>query len=643
MSDNKKGEWQSDWAESAISNSSVPILWLSHDAHIIRFNQALIEFLDFTSEDFKSLTLFDLNEELTKKAWKKHWAILLKQKTLLIEAQLITNEGKYFQVELNFTLVEVGAIKHCFVMLRDLSEKMDAEAKLEEANFLLEKIVNERSDSSKVAVEALKNRQFAFDKLQKSEQKNQLILDFAGEGIYGLDTQGHTTFVNKAAARMIGWELKDLAGKSQHAILHHSKLDGSPYEVKECPIYAAFKDGKTYTVDDEVFWRKDGTSFPVEYTSTPIKDENDQLMGAVVVFKDITERKKAEQALKESNMDLQKAIVEVEQLKIRLEKENTYLQEEIKLSNNFEEIISQSKKFKKVLSQVEQVATTDATVLITGESGTGKELIARAVHNLSKRKNRPLVKVNCAALPANLIESELFGHERGAFTGALTKRVGRFELANGGTIFLDEIGEIPIELQSKLLRVLQEGEFERLGSSQTFKVDVRVVTATNRSLPDEIEKGTFREDLYYRLNVFPISIPPLRERREDVPLLVQHFLLKFGKKFGQKIKNVSKKVMADLMDYPWAGNVRELENVIERALIISKGNKLNLGESLPKTFGVSKKQKITTMEENERAHILKALEFTTWRVSGEKGAAKLLGMNRTTLEARMKKLGIERP
>ena len=643
MSDNKKDEWQIDWTESAISISRVPILWLSHDAQIIRFNQALLKILVYPSEDLESLTLFDLNEELTKKAWKEQWALLLKQKTLLIEVQLITKEGDPIDVELNFTLIEAGSRRHCFVMIRDLSEKMEADAKLEEANFLLEKIVTERSDSSKIAVDALKTRQFAFDKLQKSEQKNQLILDFAGEGIYGLDTQGRTTFVNKAAAEMIGWELKDLAGKSQHAILHHSKFDGSPYEVKECPIYAAFKDGKTYTVDDEVFWRKDGTSFPVEYTSTPIIDEKNQLMGAVVVFKDITQRKEAERSLKESNMDLQKALVEVEQLKIRLEKENTYLQEEIKLSNNFEEIISQSKKFKKVLAQVEQVATTDATVLITGESGTGKELIARAVHNLSDRKNRPLVKVNCAALPANLIESELFGHERGAFTGALTKRIGRFELADGGTIFLDEIGEIPIELQSKLLRVLQEGEFERLGSSQTFSVNVRVVAATNRSLPDEIDNGTFREDLYYRLNVFPINIPPLRERQEDVPLLVQHFLLKFGKKFGKNIKNVSKKVMADLMNYPWAGNVRELENVIERAMIISTGKNLDLGNSLTMHSEISKKRKIATLEDNERLHILKALEFTTWRVSGEKGAAKLLGLNRTTLEARMKKLNIERP
>jgi len=479
--------------------------------------------------------------------------------------------------------------------------------------------------------------------LEQLQKHYELILQSAGEGIYGLDSKGHTTFVNKAAAEMIGWELEDLMGKSQHDILHHTRPDGSHYPAKECPIYAAFKDGKVHTEDTEIFWRKDGSSFPVEYTSTPIKTDDGILLGAVVVFKDISQRKDDEQKLKTNNFQLQQALSEVEQLKTRLEKENEYLQHEIKLSHSFDEIISNSKKFKKVLAQVEQVAPTDATVLITGESGTGKELIARATHNLSKRKNRPLVKVNCAALPANLIESELFGHEKGAFTGALNQRIGRFELANEGTIFLDEIGEIPIELQSKLLRVLQEGEFERLGSSQTHKVNVRVITATNRDLQKEIEDGNFREDLYYRLNVFPVNVPPLRERIEDIPLLVNHFLSKFEKRFGKKVGIVTKKVMDDLMNYSWAGNVRELENVIERAVIISKGNKLDLGDSLPKIFGNTKKQKITTLEENERAYILKTLEFTTWRVSGQKGAAKLLGINRTTLEARMKKLNIQRP
>lgn len=478
---------------------------------------------------------------------------------------------------------------------------------------------------------------------EELKRHHELILQSAGVGIYGLDCQGHTTFSNKAAAEMIGWELEDLIGKTQHDILHHSKADGTPHHAKDCPIYTAFKDGQVRHVEDDVFWRRDGTCFPVEYTSTPIRDEAGKLLGAVVIFKDITQKKIAEKALHKANSDLQNALEEVKDLKKQLEQENEYLQQEIKLTHNFEEIISQSKKFKKVLQQVEQVAPTNATVLVLGESGTGKELIARAVHNVSNRSKRPLVKVNCAALPANLIESELFGHERGAFTGALSKKLGRFELADGGTIFLDEIGEIPIELQSKLLRVLQEGEFERLGNPRSIKVNVRVIAATNRELEKEIEKGTFRQDLYYRLNVFPILVPPLRERKEDIPLLVQHFVKKFARKCDNPISLITKKVINELTAYSWPGNIRELENIIERAMIISQGNKLELGSPLPKSAKLPKDQSLLTLEEVERSHILKALKFTNWKVSGERGAAKLLGLKRTTLEARMKKLEISRP
>ncbi|MCX8210177.1 MAG: sigma 54-interacting transcriptional regulator [Lewinella sp.] len=481
------------------------------------------------------------------------------------------------------------------------------------------------------------------EELQQLQRHYGLILQSAAEGIYGLSSQGHTTFVNRAAADMIGWELEDLIAKPQHDILHHTRPDGTHYPAHECPIYAAFKDGEVHTVDHEVFWRKDGSSFPVEYTSTPIKGENDELLGAVVVFRDITRRKENERKLEESNAELLHALTEVEKLKAQLEAENKYLRQELKLTHSFEEIISRSKELKKVLAQIEQVAATDATTLVLGESGTGKELIVRAIHNLSSRKDRPLVKVNCAALPANLIESELFGHEKGAFTGALNKRIGRFELADGGTIFLDEIGELPIELQSKLLRVLQEGEFDRLGSSTTNSVDVRVIAATNRDLPAEIGKGNFREDLYYRLNVFPIYVPPLRERREDIPLLVTHFVKKFEKKFGKEISTITKKVMDDLEQYHWTGNVRELENVIERAVIISQGPKLDLGDSLRPLPSAAKKQGLVSLAENERTHILKALAFTNWKVSGKQGAASLLDINRTTLEARMKKLDIQRP
>jgi formate hydrogenlyase transcriptional activator len=337
-----------------------------------------------------------------------------------------------------------------------------------------------------------------------------------------------------------------------------------------------------------------------------------------------------------------KVLMEREQA--RLKAENKYLQEEIKLNYNFEEIVSKSSGFQKVLQQVEKVASTDATVLILGESGTGKELLARAVHNISNRSKRPLVKVNCATLPSNLIESELFGHEKGAFTGAMDRKIGRFELADGGTIFLDELGELPIELQAKLLRVLQEGEFERLGNAKTLKVNVRVIAATNRNLQLAIEKKEFREDLFYRLNVFPITCPPLRERREDIPLLVKHFLQKFEGKMGKKITQVTGPVMDALCAYNWPGNIRELENLIERAMILSPGSELSYGEWLPsvKLPAGNLNTPMQKLEEVEKNHISEVLKQLNWKVSGENGAAKFLGLNPTTLEARMKKLGIKR-
>jgi formate hydrogenlyase transcriptional activator len=362
---------------------------------------------------------------------------------------------------------------------------------------------------------------------------------------------------------------------------------------------------------------------------------------------DITELKKVQESLK-------KSLDEVQLLKEQLEAENTYLQQEIKLNHNFEEIVSNSAVFRSVLEKVEQVAETDATVLILGESGTGKELIARAIHSVSNRGNRPLVKINCAALPSNLIESELFGHEKGAFTGAITQKVGRFELAHGGTLFLDEIGEMPLDLQSKLLRVLQEGEFERVGSSKTLKVDVRIIAATNRDLEASVDSKEFRTDLFYRLNVFPILSPPLRQRKEDIPFLVNHFCKKYGTRFNKKIQSVSKPVLEKLMAYDWPGNVRELENIIERGIIVSKGGVLEMGDWLPKvdkqTNPAAKRAndspptaaKKESMRDVEHQHILDTLEKTNWKIRGENGAAKILGLNPTTLEARMKKLGISR-
>jgi transcriptional regulator with GAF, ATPase, and Fis domain len=381
--------------------------------------------------------------------------------------------------------------------------------------------------------------------------------------------------------------------------------------------------------------RKNGELFPAESSISKLPLDGQLIL--TTILRDITERKKTEEKLKETHL-------EIKQLKNQLEAENIYLREEIKLNHNFEEIISQSKALKQILAKIEQVATTDATVLILGETGTGKELIARAVHFLSRRKERPLVKVNCAAIPVNLIESELFGHEKGAFTGALTRKIGRFELASGGTIFLDEIGDLPLDLQAKLLRVIQEGEFERLGNSQTTKVNVRIIAATNRDLHQALKNGEFREDLYYRLNVFPLNLPPLRDRKEDIPLLVHHFVNKFSTKLGKQIKTISHQVMKELQRYNWPGNVRELENIIERAVILSPNGSLKISESLeiPDT-NITSIENVDTLEELEKQHILKILEEHKWKIDGKQGAAKHLGLHPNTLRSRMRKQGIRRP
>jgi chemotaxis protein methyltransferase CheR len=335
------------------------------------------------------------------------------------------------------------------------------------------------------------------------------------------------------------------------------------------------------------------------------------------------------------------ALAEIQSLKEQLEAERAYLQEEIKLENNHERIVGQSDGLKYVLYKVEQIARSDTTVLILGETGTGKELVARAIHDLSLRKNKALVKVNCAALPANLIESELFGHEKGAFTGSHAKHIGRFEVANGGTFFLDEIGELPLELQGKLLRVLQDGEFERLGSTHTIKVDTRIIAATNRNLEEEVRKGRFREDLWYRLNIFPITMPPLRDRQDDIPLLVEFYVGKIAKRMGKTIEVIPTGVMDALQRYHWPGNIRELENVLERAVINSSGPKLRLADELKKPSKelctISK-----TLAAVERDYILQVMEQTKWKISGKSSAAEILGLDRSTLRARMSKLNIQK-
>ncbi|ALG67113.1 sigma-54 interaction domain-containing protein [Beggiatoa leptomitoformis] len=462
------------------------------------------------------------------------------------------------------------------------------------------------------------------------------ILLAAGEGIFGLDSIGNATFINPAALKMIGWSLEEIIGKPIHDMHHHSHADGSPYSREECPIYMAIRDGLIHHGDNEVFWRKNGTCFPVDYTSTPVYD-GDKVIGAVVVFQDITERRCAE-------LRLHQTLAEVQHLKEQLQAENHYLREEINTEHNFEEIIGHSAPLQKVLRQVSQVAPTDASVLIQGESGTGKELIARAIHNRSQRKDKPLIKVNCAAIAHSLVDSELFGHEKGAFTGALHQRIGRFELADGGTLFLDEIAELPLETQVKLLRVLQEQEFERVGSSHTLKVDVRIIAATNRDVTQLIHAGTFRQDLFYRLTVFPLYIPPLRERRDDIPLLIRYFLGKAAKKFGKNSCAINQEALTTLQQAYWHGNIRELQNALERAVIVAQSTLLTVDDFLlhPAPPVVENPAEIITLAEAERRHILHALTVTHGTIAGEKGAAALLDIHPNTLRSRMIKLGIHR-
>ena len=379
--------------------------------------------------------------------------------------------------------------------------------------------------------------------------------------------------------------------------------------------------------------------------------------GAVFFHLDITEKKLAEEtaqqlneelekrleertsSLVKANQELHRALSEIQALEAQLERENFVLRETIRAEQEFPGIVGHSDAINAALLKIKQVAPTDAPVLLLGETGTGKGLLAKALHEFSERRDEPMVQVNCASLPAQLIESELFGHEKGAYTTAYKKRVGRFELADGATLFLDEIGDLPLELQAKLLRVLQDHEFERIGSSQTIKVNVRVIAATNRNLTQAISDGRFREDLWYRLSVFPITVPPLRDRKEDIPEMVSHFVSLYNRQLGKQIENTPRKSLDRLMEYDWPGNVRELENIIHRAVIVTEGKELLL--DVPEK-SARPSPKHTTLEEVEQQHILKTLTSCRWKIEGKDGAAKRLGINPSTLRSRMKKLNIQK-
>ncbi len=491
---------------------------------------------------------------------------------------------------------------------------------------------------------------FELAELEALKERCAMILSAAGDGIYGLDRDGCTTFLNARAAEILGWNEADLIGKPLHDIHHHTHANGQPYPREDCPIYAALKDGEVHQVSDEVFWHANGHCVSVEYTSTPIL-EGGEPRGAVVVFRDITERLRMEQ-------EKQEALSEVTRLKELLELERDYLREEINTSANVGEMIGESQALKRTMAQIEAVANTTANVLVLGESGSGKEMIARGIHASSQRADQPLVKVNCASIPADLFESEFFGHIKGSFTGAHRDRVGRMELANNGTLFLDEVGEIPLALQGKLLRALQENEFERVGDEKTIRVDVRLVAATNRDLAEEVKKGNFREDLYYRLSVFPIEVPALRERVQDILPLAQHFMEKNCQQMGRKNLRITRAHAQQLNQHAWPGNIRELKNVMERAVILSSGDTLRLDLALPRVDEALVDVEESVMDglmldgdeafipdaefrQLEKQNIIKALKAGSGKVSGVGGAAELLGVKSSTLAYRISKLGIK--
>ncbi|MFA4827639.1 MAG: sigma 54-interacting transcriptional regulator [Thermodesulfovibrionales bacterium] len=500
--------------------------------------------------------------------------------------------------------------------------------------------------------------------LRVSEIRYRRLFETAYDGILLLNADTEQIFdVNPFLLKMLGYSHKDFMGKKLWEIGPFSDIAASRLRFSELQTkgYVRYEHLPLET--------KDGRLVDVEFVSNVYLVDQEKIIQCNI--RDITLRKQAEEALrktydeldlrvkerteelimankqlsleiedrKQAANSLREALTIIKELKNQLREENLYLREEINLMHSHKDIVGNSEAIKTVLKQIEQVAPTGSTVLIQGATGTGKELLAHAIHNMSSRHDRLMIKVNCAALPPTLIESELFGREKGAFTGALSKQIGRFELADASTIFLDEIDALPLELQAKLLRVLESGEFERLGSPLTVKVDVRIISATNRDLVKVISEGGFRADLYYRLNVFQITVPPLSERREDILPLVWSFVQEFSKRMGKRIESIPQKGVEALQTYPWPGNVRELRNVTERAMIITTGPVLHL--DVPKIMQSGADQS-GTLDEVEKRHILEALNTTGWQVSGKGGATEILGINPKTLESRMQRLGIQR-
>jgi formate hydrogenlyase transcriptional activator len=553
------------------------------DGRILDVNKEACRALRYTRQKLLRLSLEDVCD-VTADALSFLMERAAKGDPITFEAVQRRQDGEAFPVEVRAGALRRGGKIQLVLLARDVTERRRAQVELRERE----------------------------DQLAR-------ILEAAMDAIIVVDSRFSVHLCNPAAHRIFGCPAEAVGNRPFDQFLSSVAKDVLTEHMRE-----AANGGK---LDRHIQadaglsgLRADGTEFPFEATISGTEPGSRQRF--VIILRDVSERIQAEKQIR------------------KLSRERVYLREVVELHPGG--LIGASEPMRKVFKDIQTVAPTDYTVLIAGETGTGKELVARAVHQASKRNPGVLVAVNCAALPPSLVETELFGHERGAFTGALSRRVGRFELADGGTIFLDEISATSLDIQTKLLRVLQEGEFERVGGARTIPVDVRVIAATNRDLLQAVEAGAFRSDLFYRLNVFPIRLPPLRDRMEDIPLLVRHFAARCGPKVGKRIDTVSRKALDSLMDYEWPGNVRELQNVVERAVILSPGSELVLGDWHPDGALPCRTMARRTLDEVQREHILKVLGDTGGRVSGERGAARVLGLKPTTLESRMKKLGISR-
>ncbi|MBL4593898.1 MAG: sigma 54-interacting transcriptional regulator [Flavobacteriales bacterium] len=678
------------------------VMWMNEVGEIVYANSKFCERLGYRKAEIVKLSIFDINNTVTEESWKLHWKVLKNEQTNNFKETHKNKSGEFYEVEVFSQFFSNNGKNLICAIVNDITKSsfykkvMDSteaianlggwELNLQDGSLIattealrifntddktdltLAKVIHYFKDPEKVKnlllgvmrkavsydevlettetpprfLRAVARPILKGDKVYKisgvyqditdqqiKENSLQLykeVIDNAEDLIYVYNRAGKLVHYSDSLIKQLGFSKKQLGTFSVYDLDSAVTAEWWSTHFEEIIEKGAFHFEWMVT-------RKDGTKFPVDITANHLRHNNEDYNCAVV--RDITERKMRD-------LKLFEALEEIKSLKERLENENEYLQEEISSKINAGNIISHSDAYEKVLEQINQVAPTDTTVLITGESGTGKELLASALHTNSLRKDRPLIKINCATLPKELIESELFGHRKGAFTGAVENKVGKFTLADGGTILLDEIGEMPIDLQSKLLRVLQEGEFDELGGGKTIKVDVRVIAATNRNLEEMIKEGTFREDLYYRINVFPIYNIPLRARKADIPLLAQYFLEKYSAKAGKAFKRLSKKTIDVLMDYNFPGNIRELENLIERAVIVNNGTTLHPGSWMPKTDLLTSNDDFKSFEAMQRNYIIKVLNYTDWRVSGKKGAATILNMKDKTLFAKMIRLGIEK-